>query len=117
MQTAPAVPQAPLVLPGLQVLFSQQPFGQLAVVQIQSPFWHSVPAGHWTQATPAVPQCWVLLVWQVLFWQQPCGQLVALHIQEPLTHAWPFAHALPQVPQFSTSVWRFLHTPPQQAWP
>ena len=37
-QTAPPVPQAPFAVPGLQVLFSQQPLGQLAGVHRQVPF-------------------------------------------------------------------------------
>jgi hypothetical protein len=38
------------------VLPSQQPFGQLAVVQTHKPFWHCVPLGQLMQATPPVPQ-------------------------------------------------------------
>ncbi len=56
MHTAPPVPHAALAVPALQVLFSQQPLGQLAVVHTQEPFWHSVPAGQATQIAPPVPQ-------------------------------------------------------------
>jgi len=35
IQTTPLSPQAVLDVPGLQVLSSQQPFGQLAGVQMQ----------------------------------------------------------------------------------
>ncbi|MCA1683533.1 MAG: hypothetical protein LC708_00135 [Actinobacteria bacterium] len=54
----PPVPQAALFVPVLQVSVaeSQQPSGQLAGVQTQLPFWHSVPAGQAMQATPRVPQ-------------------------------------------------------------
>jgi hypothetical protein len=76
---APLSPQAVFAVPGLHWLFSQQPLGQLAGVHTHEPFWHTVPLGQATQATPLVPQCWLLLVWHWLFWQQPFGQLVALH--------------------------------------
>jgi hypothetical protein len=56
MQATPPVPQAAFVSPVLHWPFSQQP-EQLTVVQIQEPFWHSVPVGQATQATPPVPQC------------------------------------------------------------
>ena len=62
-----------------QVLFWQQPLGQLVALHTQLPFTHVVPLGQATQATPLVPQCWLLLVWQVLFWQQPLGQLAGVH--------------------------------------
>jgi hypothetical protein len=64
MQATPPVPQNWLVSPVRQVLPSQQPVEQLAVVHTQVPLLlHSSPAGHATQATPLVPQCWLLLVW------------------------------------------------------
>jgi hypothetical protein len=50
----PPVPHAWLVLPGLQVLFSQQPLGQLAGVHTHWPFTHVCPVSHlW----PHAPQC------------------------------------------------------------
>jgi hypothetical protein len=61
-QVAPPVPQAVLEFPVWQWLFaSQQPFGQLAAVQIQSPFWHCWPATHSTQTIPLLPQNWLLV--------------------------------------------------------
>jgi hypothetical protein len=85
----------------VQVLFWQQPLGQLVGVQRQEPDWHSVPAGQAMQAMPAVPQCWLLLVWQVLFWQQPLGQLAAVQTQALFWHSSPagqLTHATPPVP-------------------
>ena len=82
-QTTPPVPQNWSVLPWRQVLPSQQPLEQLAVVHTHEPFWHCVPAGQVTQTAPPVPQCSLLLVWQTPFWQQPFGQLAAVHTHEP----------------------------------
>ncbi len=85
-QVVPPVPQALLAVPGLQVwvVASQQPFGQVAVVQTQVPFWHSrFAAVQSTQTLPAVPQVVLLLVRHVPFWQQPFGQLAGVQTHEP----------------------------------
>lgn len=90
----------------MQVLFWQQPFGQLVALQAQVPLIHGRPGAH---ALPVVPQTQVPFeqlsavvpqethtappvphalsegVRHVLFRQQPFGQLAALHTQVPLT--------------------------------
>jgi hypothetical protein len=85
MQVRPAVPHAWSVLPGLQVLFSQQP-AQLAGVQTQDPFWHSVPAGQEIQAAPPVPQNSFALPGRhvcVVSSQHPLEQLAVVQAQTP----------------------------------
>ena len=92
------------MFPGWQTLFAQQPFGQLAALQTHAPLTQVVPLGQATQATPFVPQCWLLLVWHVLFWQQPLAQFAGPQrlTQEPFWHCVPLGHATqapPPVPQ------------------
>jgi len=78
----PLLPQAVFDVPGLQVLSSQQPFGQLAGVQRQEPPWHSSPSGQAMQTTPPVPQAaFVFPCLQVLSSQQPLGQLAGVQTQ------------------------------------
>jgi hypothetical protein len=62
MHATPPVPQAALALPVLHSPFWQQPLGQLAVVQPQTPFRHAVPAGHTTPQRPQfLASVWVLM--------------------------------------------------------
>src|SRR5919199_470790 len=108
----PLVPQC-WVLEVWQAPSWQQPFGQLAGVQTQVPFWHSKPAGHATQVAPPVPQNALVFPWrQVSDWppatagasQQP-AQLRAVEPRVPSRDSRPAAGRLTQV------------TPPvPQAW-
>jgi hypothetical protein len=83
MQAAPLSPQAPLAVPALHWLFSQQPFGQLAGVQTQllsAP--HSVPAGQLMQATPPDPQAvFAEPLLHAPFSQHPFAQLAGVQTQ------------------------------------
>ena len=98
-QTAPPVPQAVFVLPDWQVLFWQQPLGQLVALQTQEPLTQVVPVGQATQATPFEPHAWfVLPARQVVPSQQPLGQLVGLQTQEPFLHSVPVGHAAQMAP-------------------
>jgi hypothetical protein len=67
---------------------------------------------------PAVPQCWVLLVWHVLFWQQPFAQLAGVQTHEPFWQVSFVPHRVPHAPQLFASVWVLVHAPsgavPQQ---
>ena len=85
------MPHSWLLVPGRQVFPSQHPLGQLAGVQTQVPFWHSVPAGQAMQIAPAVPQSWFVfpgrqvvegLAGSALASQQP-EQLAVVHTQIP----------------------------------
>jgi hypothetical protein len=65
LHVAPPVPQAWVMVPGWHTPFaSQHPLGQVVELQTAThvPFEHWVPVGQATQATPAVPQCWLVLV-------------------------------------------------------
>jgi hypothetical protein len=92
-QVTPLLPQALVVLPAWQELFSsQQPFGQLVDVHLHSPFTHSVPCPHETHVPPLEPQApSVVPGWQVLFPQQPL-QLSGKHSHEPFLHVVPDGH-------------------------
>jgi len=110
-QARPPTPQAPLLRPGLQVLPSQQPSGQLAAVQTHDPLRHSVPEGHATQIAPLLPQA-VLAVpgLQSLPSQHPVAQLAGVQTHSPPTQVNPWAHFVPQVPQLATSFWKSTQT-------
>ncbi len=83
----------------MQVLFSQQPVGQLAGVHTQDWFRHSRPAGHAIHVAPPVPHAWLEFPGShVLFWQQPLEQLVGVHTHEPLLHSVPAGHEMQAVP-------------------
>ena len=101
------LPQAAFVLPALQVPFSQQPCGQLVGVHTHVPPWHSRPAGQATQATPPLPQAWLVLppTQCVMLeslrstWQQPV-HVLGSHAHLPFWHFSPAIQAVPQLPQF-----------------
>ncbi len=97
----PLLPQAVLVVPGLQVLPLQQPLGQEAAVQTHCPFEHSWVAPQGTHAAPVRPHFLPLLggLTQVLPSQQPPWQLLELQVVLGVSHcrlvalqAWPLAH-------------------------
>jgi hypothetical protein len=80
------------VLPGRHSLFSQQPLGQLAGVQTQEPFWHSVPGG---QTLPHAPQL-LLSVWRSTH-RPTCGTSPPGQTDVPAgqTHWFPCPHTPP----------------------
>jgi hypothetical protein len=48
--------------------------------------------------------------------QNPAGHVACVQ-QVPWAQIWPGAQVLSQLPQFSGSVWRSVHSSPQQTWP
>lgn len=98
-QAAPALPQAPVVVPGWQVpSAAQQPFGQLCGVQGEThrPFWHWNAPSHVPQSPP-----------------QPSGPQVL-----PAQSGWqqgPTQNGLPLAPQGPVPVLATQAPPPQSA--
>ena len=98
----------------------QQPAGQLAALQTQSPLTQALPAGQAVHCSPPVPQELFVLGWHVPGLpgpaeQHPAGQLAALQTQFPATHAFPAGHAVhcsPPVPQFAVVLGRQTPTLP-----
>jgi hypothetical protein len=120
----PPMPQVsfPLVwqVPTFPGPLEQQPLGQLAAVQTQSPLTQAFPVGHAVHCSPPVPQVVLELVWHVPatpgpFEQHPLGQLAAVQTQSPLTHALPggqAVHCSPPMPQVVFElVWQIPATP------
>jgi hypothetical protein len=113
-QVRPPVPQALVVLPGWQVLFWQQPFGQLAAVHTHEPFLHSWPTGQLMQATPPVPQA--LFAVPCRHWpfsQQPFGQVAAVHTHSPFWQSVPLGQATQATPSVPQALFAF----PCRHWP
>jgi hypothetical protein len=113
MHCTPLMPQVsfPLVwhVPTFPGPLEQQPLGQLAAVQTQSPLTQTLPAGHAVHCSPPIPQVVFELVWHVPglpgpLEQQPVGQLAALQTQSPSTQLFPAGQAKqisPPSPQLS----------------
>jgi hypothetical protein len=115
MHVAPPVPQNWFESPWRPVVdgppfrpASQQP-AQLAVVQTQTPPWHSRSAGQLMHVAPPVPQNWFESPWRHVVdgppfrpaSQQP-AQLAVVQTQTPPRHSSPagqVTHATPPVPQ------------------
>jgi hypothetical protein len=142
-QPLPPVPQAPVVLPGRQLLLEQQPFMQEVELHTQAPLTHCWPLAQGpgllphlqplevqlsatkllqlTQPTPIEPQVGKPGVTQLLDWQQPLHAF-ELHWHTPLTHCWPGEQGepppqaqAPEAEQLSALMPQIVHELP--VWP
>lgn len=120
LQVSPPVPHLLVVVPGSQLLPSQQPVQQLPLKHfppgqvvplvlllvthcpwlLQTGFLHGSEVVHCWQFAPFVPQAAVVLPGrQVLLEQQPAHRPLAMHWQLPLTQLRLLAQGLPVLPQ------------------
>jgi hypothetical protein len=98
---APPVPHAPTSLPGWHTPFaSQQPFGQVDLLQTHAPPTHAVPLPQVAHARPPVPHAPTIVPgWHMpLPSQQPLPHIVESQVQTPDSHDCPVEHGAQLAP-------------------
>lgn len=98
VQLPPPVPQYAALGAWQVPPASQQPLGQDAALQTQTPLTQAWPVAHTAHVPPLAPQWFALEVSQPPLSQQPLGQEWASQTHAPLEHSVPVRHLAQVVP-------------------